>query len=134
MRFLIGIFAFLLPSFFLCAEETPLLKPEFISVEERGNPLLQDEVESIDRLIEINEKRLQVQKQLRDQMRVFQKQKKEFILGNQSQKHAFSMVSNARYILGEVKKESLAYLFSPDYLEELVFFSSIAGKSSPVRP
>ncbi len=118
----------------LLGDALPSSKVGFIAVEEKGNPLFQNEVESLEKLIEINEKRLEVQKQLREKMKLFQKQKEEFVLGNQSQSHAFSMVSNARFILGQLKNEHLSYLFSSEYLEELVFFSSIAGKSSPVRP
>lgn len=105
-----------------------------VSVEEKSNPLAGDEVATLERLIEINEKRLVIQKKIRDQMKLFKEQKEAFILGNQTQKHAFTMVSNARHILGEIKEEHLSYLFSSDYLEELVFFSSIAGKSAPLRP
>ncbi len=105
-----------------------------ISVEEKSNPLAGDEVAALDRLIEINESRLATQKKIRDEMKLFKEQKDAFILGNQTQKHAFAMVSNARHILGELKEEHLIYLFSADFLEELVFFSSVAGKSAPVRP
>ena len=105
-----------------------------ISVEEKSNPLEGDEVACLERLIEINESRLAMQKEIRDRMKLFKEQKNAFILGNQTQKHSFSMVSNARNILGNLKQEHLVYLFSQDYLEELMFFSSIAGKSTPVRP
>ena len=110
------------------------LDHSLISVEEKANPLDGDEVACLERLIEVNERRLATQKKIRDDMKLFKEQKNLFILGNQTQKHAFSMVSNARQILGEIKQEHLAYLFSSDYLEELMFFSSIAGKSAPVRP
>lgn len=105
-----------------------------VALEETASLLVEDEVDALEKLIEINEKRLRVQRTLKEKMRLFQQQKEEFILGNQSKKHAFIMVSNARDILSELKKEHLAYLFSKEYLEELVFFSSIAGKSTPVRP
>ena len=108
--------------------------PPMVSLEETRPLLIEDEVKSLAKLIEVNESRLEVQKKLKEKMVSFQKQKEEFIAGNESQKHAFAMVSNARAILGEIKKENLAYLFSSEYLEELVFFSSIAGKSSPIRP
>lgn len=108
--------------------------PPMTSLEEIRPLLVENEVKSLEKLIEVNEDRLLVQKELREKMISFQKQKEEFIAGNESQKHAFSMVTNAREILGEIKRENLAYLFSSEYLEELVFFSSIAGKSSPIRP
>lgn len=106
----------------------------FEAVEEKKIPFFEDEVSSITQFIEVHEKRLMVQKKLRDQMVLFQKQKTEFLLGNQTKSHAFSMVSNAREILTLVKEEHLSYLFSSEYLEELLFFSSIAGKSVPIKP
>lgn len=105
-----------------------------VALDETRPILGEDEVKSLAKLIEVNEVRLEVQKHLKEKMVLFKKQKEEFIEGNDSKKHAFAMVSNAREILGEIKKENLAYLFSSEYLEELVFFSSIAGKSSPIRP
>ncbi len=126
----IHYFFILLTPFMTYGEEVPVM----VSLEETRPLLIEDEVKSLAKLIEVNESRLEVQKKLKEKMVSFQKQKEEFIAGNDSQKHAFAMVSNAREILGEIKKENLAYLFSSEYLEELVFFSSIAGKSSPIRP
>jgi 7-keto-8-aminopelargonate synthetase-like enzyme len=93
-----------------------------------------DEISSLAHLITANEKHLSTQKQLKDMMQLFQKQKEEFLQGNQSKNHAFSMVSNAREILTMIKEEHLSYLFSTDYLEELIFFSSVAAKSVPLKP
>jgi hypothetical protein len=107
---------------------------KFSILEEKSPAFLEDEAEVLDQLIAANEKRLATQKVLRDLMVEFKQQKDEFFLGNQTKRHAFAMVSNARQILGIIKQEHLSYLFSPEYLEELVFFSSIAGKSAPVRP
>lgn len=105
-----------------------------MDIEENYNPLVRDEVDVIERLIHVNEVRLGKQKRLRRLMELFQTQKEAFAAGKQSQSHAFSMVSNARDILNEIKEEHLSYLFSPDYLEELVFFSSLAARNAPVRP
>jgi hypothetical protein len=128
MKFFFYLFC-ILPLFILADSQIELL-----SVEERSVPIFKDEVEALELLIESNEKRIILQKDLRELMKLFQKQKEAFILGDESKTHAFKMVSNAREILGLLKEEHLAYLFSSDYLEELVFFSSIAGKSSPIRP
>ena len=106
----------------------------FEAVEEKKIPFFEDEVSSMTHLIQVNEKRLAIQKQLKDKMGVFQKQKEEFMLGNQTKTHAFAMVSNAREILTLIKAEHLSYLFSSEYLEELLFFSSIAGKAVPIKP
>lgn len=128
MKFFFCLFC-IFPLFILADSQIELL-----SVEERSVPIFKDEVEALELLITSNEKRIRIQKDLREQMKLFQKQKEAFILGDESKDHAFKMVSNAREILGLLKEEHLAYLFSSDYLEELVFFSSIAGKSSPIRP
>jgi len=110
------------------------IQPPPVVLEEIKPLLIEDEVKCLEKLIEVNEVRLQKQKELKEKMALFQQQKEEFIKGNQSQKHAYNMVSNAREILGDVKRENLSYLFPCEYLDELVFFSSIAGKSTPIRP
>lgn len=110
------------------------LQPPPIVLEEVKPLLVEDEVKCLEKLIEVNEIRLQKQRELKEKMALFQKQKEEFFRGNESQKHAYKMVSNAREILGDVKRENLSYLFPCEYLDELVFFSSIAGKSTPIRP
>jgi len=88
----------------------------------------------LDSVITAQEARLALQKKLKEQMSLFQWQRESFAQGEQSQKHALAMVLNAREILGMIKEAHLSYLFPTDYLEELVFFSSIAGKSAPARP
>ncbi len=103
-------------------------------VEEKAAPLFENEISSLQQLISVNEKRLVAQKELKAKMELFKKQKEQFLLGNQSKGHTFSMVSTAREILVSVKEEHLSYLFATDYLEELLFFSSVAAKSVPIKP
>jgi len=93
-----------------------------------------NEVLILSRLIDVQERRLATQKELCDKMELFRAQKEAFIEGDISQFHALTMVNNARDILGLIQEGHLAYLFPSVYLEELVFFSSIAGKSAPARP
>jgi hypothetical protein len=119
---------------FLLSALTAQIEPPLVVLEEEKTLLAEDEIKCLEKLIAVNEERLEKQKQLKEKMTLFQKQKEEFIRGNQSKKHAFVMVSNAREILGDVKRENLSYLFPCEYLDELVFFSSIAGKSTPIRP
>lgn len=111
-----------------------LPEPPKISVPDIGPSLAEDEVNIISKLIEVNEKRLLAQKELQKKMALLKEQKEEFIRGNQTSKHAADMVFTASDVLGRIKKENLSYLFSSEYLEELIFFSSIAAKSNPVRP
>jgi len=103
-------------------------------IEEKKAPFFEDEISSLHRLIQVNEKRLGLQKELKEKMHLLQKQKDEFVLGNQSKSHTFTMVSNARKILISIKEENLSYLFDTEYLEELLFFSSLATKSVPMKP
>ncbi len=103
-------------------------------VEEKKIPFFADEISSLHQLITVNEGRLLKQKELKEKMEDFQKQKEGFLLGNQTKSHTFAMVSNARQILISVKEEHLSYLFDTEYLEELMFFSSLATKSVPIKP
>ena len=120
---------FLSPLFILATESE-----ELISVEERVIPLIKGDSFALDQLIEQGEKRLIRQRDLSEKMRLFQGQKEDFVAGDQTKKHALAMVSTARELLGMIKEEHLAYLFSSEYLDELIFFSSIGGKTAPVRP
>lgn len=106
----------------------------FTGIDEPTPEIFENEIQALKELITTNERRLQTQKQLQNLMIELKQQKEEFIAGNQTKSHAHTMVFQARQILGIIKQEHLSYLFSPEYLEELVFFSSIAGKSAPVRP
>ncbi len=103
-------------------------------VEEKSAPFFESEISSLEQLIVVNERRLSSQKELKGKMEHFRKQKEEFVLGNQSKSHTFSMVSNAKEILVTIKAEHLSYLFATEYLEELIFFSSVAAKSVPIKP
>lgn len=104
------------------------------NIEEKGISTIRDEIEAVERLIEEQQKHLARQLELKDMMKEFQQQKEEFMQGKQTQKHAIAMVSNARDILASINEEHIAHLFPAEYLEELVFFSSVAGKSRPIRP
>jgi hypothetical protein len=93
-----------------------------------------DEIDAISLLIQDQQRHLSRQMELQNLMKLFKMQKEEFMAGKQTQKHAMSMVLTAREILQGINDEKIAYLFPSAYLEELVFFSSVAGKSKPVRP
>lgn len=103
-------------------------------IDEPEKEVKENEIDVISRLVGESEKHLATQKRLKQLMKEFQEQKETFLLGNQTKSHAYHMVMTARQILDLIHTEHLSYLFSSDYLDELVVFSSIAGKSSPVRP
>jgi|GEM_PF-3091143 len=100
------------------------------SLEEPKN-ILQgvDEINAMNHLMESTAHQLEVQKQMRQLMVDFQRQKEEFIQGNQTKAHAAEMVRTARQIYETITAHHLQYLFSKEYLDELLFFSSIAGKN-----
>jgi hypothetical protein len=104
------------------------------NIVEKNSSLLRDEVEAISKLIDEQMKHLRKETELKELMVLFRSQKDEFMAGNQTQKHARAMVSTAREILEGINHEHIAHLFPVEYLEELVFFASVAGKSRPARP
>ncbi|MBM3207986.1 MAG: hypothetical protein FJZ57_05200 [Chlamydiae bacterium] len=112
-----------------------LLQSEMtVNLEEKAPDIKADELSAIAQLISIQQKKLERQKDLKDQIIQFRIQKAAFMNGNKTLKHANLMVSTAKEILGMIDEEKLAYLFSFDYIEELMFFSSLAEKSRPIRP
>ena len=94
----------------------------------------ENEVETMDHLISVTEQHLNAQKKLRNLIAEFKKQKDRFFKGAQTKKHSFKMVKTASQILHLIHENYLQQLYSPEYLEELTMFSSIAEKNKPVRP
>jgi len=88
-----------------------------------------DEITAMNHLMENTTYQLEIQKQMRQLMVDFQQQKEEFVQGNQTKAHAAQMVRTARQIYEMIAAHHLQYLFSKEYLDELLFFSSIAGKN-----
>lgn len=100
------------------------------SLEERGYHISgEDEIAAIDNILENTLHQLEMQKQMKGLMVEFLRQKKEFAEGNQTKAHAGRMVRMARQIYESITAHHLEYLFSQEYVDELLFFSSIAGKS-----
>lgn len=126
--------------FFLCfspfcnGENRTLLIPQS-SLMDVSLPLAEDdEMKVIDQLIVATTTQLEAQKQLKALMFQFKKQREEFVQGNQTKVHAGRMVRTARQIYEMVTANHLEHLFAKDYLDELTFFSSIAGKTAVTRP
>lgn len=105
-----------------------------ISLEEPPLSTAEDEIARIDHLIAVTEEKIIEQKALRELMKRLHEQEEQFFKGDQSKVHAKKMVDSASQILEIIKGSHLEHLFSSEYLEELAFFSSIAGKASPARP
>lgn len=118
-----------------CQAENPTLLVPQSSLMQVSLPLdEQDEVKIIDQLVIATTTQLETQKQLKELMLQFQKQQKEFIEGNQTKVHTGRMVHTARQIYEMIGANHLEHLFAKDYLDELTFFSSIAGKTAMSRP
>src|SRR5690349_16865385 len=86
----------------------------------------ENEVFAMDQLVRNTAYQLEVQREMLQLMLDFRKQKDAFAKGNQSKAHAAHMVRTARLIYESITAHHLQHLFSQEYIEELVFFSSIA--------
>ena len=64
----------------------------------------------------------------------FKKLREEFVQGNQSKSHAEPHGESARQIYEMLTLSHIEHLFAKDYLDELTFFSSIAGKTAVTKP
>src|ERR1700722_2575045 len=90
-----------------------------------------DEIQAIDNLIVASEKQLKTQKELKQDIILFETQKEIFLKGEQTLDHAGRMIKTATFILTSISDNHLQYLFSFEYLEELALFSSIGAKKGP---
>jgi hypothetical protein len=93
-----------------------------------------DETKAVDRVMELTQKQLMMEQELKELIIVFEKQQDEFFNGNQTKEHASNMVMTADKILDLIEENQLSSLFSTIFLEELKRFSMIARKSTPARP
>jgi hypothetical protein len=136
-KFLITLFLFFTRIQMLSAGHfgnSTLLIPQS-SLMETALPLsVDDEMKIIEQLIIATSRQLEIQKQMKELMMEFKKQREEFIQGNQTKSHAGKMVRTARRIYEMITSNHLEHLFAKDYLDELTFFSSIAGKTAVTRP
>ncbi len=134
MKKLFTIFLLVLGTRIVHTDNPTLLIPQS-SLMETSLPLPEnDELKVIEQLIEVTTRQLGTQKQIKELMLQFKKQREEFVQGNQTKSHAGRMVRTARQIYEMISSNHLEHLFAKDYLDELTFFSSIAGKTSLTRP
>jgi hypothetical protein len=136
LRFKQGFTALFLLCFpLLCQAENPtLLVPQSPLIQTSVPVGGEDEIRVIEQLIVSTAAQLEMEKHLRELMLQFNKQQEEFIQGNQTKAHASRLVRTARQIYETITANRLEHLFAKDYLDELTFFSSIAGKTSVTRP
>lgn len=86
----------------------------------------QNEIGAIEELIAITQKNLLSQKQLLNSLIEFELAKKAFIDDPVSGKLATSLVKIALRVNEQIERENLIYLFSPEFLTEIQFFSQVA--------
>lgn len=135
MRKKLTLLVFSLGLMSVCSAENPTLLIPQSSLIENSLPLgEEDEVKTIDQLISATTQQLEAQKQIKELMLQFKKLREEFVLGNQSKSHTSRMVRGARQIYEMITANHIEHLFAKDYLDELTFFSSIAGKTAVTRP
>lgn len=119
----------------MCLAASPTLQIPQSTLMEVALPVSEeDEIKRIDQLIQNTELQLERQRQMRELMIQFKKQRDEFVQGNQTKQHAGKMVRTARQIYEMINANHLEHLFAKDYMDELQFFSSIAGKTAVSRP
>ncbi len=119
----------------LCHAENSTLQVPQSSLLDRAHSVKEDEeFKVIDQMINATSKQLETQKQMKELMLQLKLQREEFIQGNQTRSHTGKMVRTARQIYELISSNHLEHLFAKDYLDELTFFSSIAGKSAVTRP
>lgn len=113
------------------------LKDEQDSVHLQEEPKIlfdMDQIKVIDSLIEIEENKLCAQKKLKELMMDLKNQEEVFLKNPNDKKQAYQLVSIARSALEIIKEMKIEHLFSETFLEDLQFYSSIAGKLKPSRP
>lgn len=93
-----------------------------------------DEIEAIDKLMNLTEQQFFTQKELKSLMSLFKTQQDAFFNGNQTKEHTVQMVTTAARILKIIDTHNYRHLFSLLYLQELEMFASIANKNTPARP
>lgn len=90
----------------------------------------EDEIKIVDHLIALTKEQLKNQERLKSLMVQFQQCKEEFTQGNQTKPHTAKLIRLGREIYELITQEHVTHLFAKDYLDELQFFSSIAGKKA----
>lgn len=110
------------------AEDSEHLKAEKIAFYET------DQLKIIDSLIHLEEVKLEKHKELKTLILSLKEKEDAFLLDPDNKKKAYNLVSTARQALEIIAEMKIEHLFSPDFLKDLTFYASIAGKSKPSRP
>lgn len=128
-KFVVLYLVVLFISVALFGKEGALLIPQSSLQEQKYALQERDEVAMMRQLITTTEQQLEMQRELLEWMLTFREQKQAFSSGNENKAHVRAMVQNARRLFESLAEKHLQHLFSREYLDELQFFSSIAGKN-----
>lgn len=91
---------------------------------------LNPEMRSLDMLIEQTQKNLEEQQKLKALLKDYHQNRENFSKGGQTKQQATALVKTANAILKIVHEEHLLHLCTPEFIEEITFFASIASKNS----
>lgn len=112
----------------------PIILPESSLTQMQPSLSEIDEITAIDKLLASTQKQLRTQTHLRELMVELLRNRQAFAQGDHSKQRANLLLQEAREVLAIISEEHLQYVFPIDYLDELNFFSSIAGKNGIKRP
>lgn len=90
-----------------------------------------DNIQALDALINIEEKKLTIHKRLKELLLAIETHEEIFAKEPNNKNIASLLVTSAREALQIISSEKLEHLFTPDLLNDLRFYSSIAGKYKP---
>lgn len=105
---------------------TAALKP--VTTDIPAEPTVSVEVALLDALIDVTEKNLVAQKELRKEIQLFEQRKGRFLKDMNNRNAAYDMVQSAHQILENINSNYLLSMFPPEFISELTFFSQIASK------
>lgn len=93
-----------------------------------------DPLTFIDHLIEVTEKNLESQKQLRGMVKEYMQIQVAYLKSPSDKELALKMVKSAHEVLAKIKETNLTQAFDPDFISELNLFSQIASKRGIPSP
>ena len=91
----------------------------------------EDELISLQRIIDHTEKRQKAQERLKFLLVELKKNKEQFLQGEPNKIHAWYMIKAAHEGLEIIKQYNLHHLFTSDFIEELAVLNQVGNRDSP---
>lgn len=95
---------------------------------------LEQEVASLNNLIEISKKNLENQKQLLEQLRKYKKIQDQYLQSNNDNEILFQLVVEGHKLAEGIRDNHLTDLFSNEFMGELNLVSQVATKRGIPKP